>query len=121
MDEALSGRLLISHRKGSGVTERDGGLKPRLRRRCRARGAGGEEAALALRGQVSLRDGKSKPSSGCDGCGDCGCFLVTCLSSCHLSAGLSVLVRFPAVLGAVGVCFGPGRALLGQLCFRELP
>lgn len=65
--------------------------------------------------------GKANPALAADGGGDYGCFLVTCPSSCHLSVGLSVSVRFPAVSGAVGVCFGSGRAPLGQLHFWELP
>lgn len=36
-----------------------------------------------------------------------------------LFCGLSVSVRYLAVLGAVGLCFGSGRALLGQLHFWE--
>lgn len=52
--------------KGSGVIEMDSRLKPQVRQRCRACDAlGGGCVALALRGQKALRNGKSKPSSGC--------------------------------------------------------
>lgn len=62
----LSGLLLILRRKDTGVIEMDSGLKPQVRRWCRAGEVlGGGCVALALHGQKALWDGKSKPSSGC--------------------------------------------------------
>ena len=82
-----------------------------------------EEAALPLLCVVRrlCGIGRANPAPAANGCRDYGCFLVTCPSSCHFSVGLSVSVRFPAVSGAVGVCFRSGRAPLGQLHFREPP
>lgn len=103
---------MILRRRDSGVAEVDSRVEPCMGR-GRARGVlGGGCVTPAPRAQKLCGMGRANPALAAKGCSDYGCFLVTCPSSRHFSVGFLVPVRFAAVSGAVGVCFGPGRAPL---------